>query len=550
MDIDPPASKPAAPNGTGAATAAAVALPPGFRLQEYTIESVLGSGGFGITYLATDRNLSCNVALKEYLPLDLAARVEGSTIRARSGAHVDQFEWGRIRFLDEARALATFNHPHIVRVLRFFQANGTAYMVMEYAEGENLHDWVKRHRPVQERRLLMLARSLLDGLRVIHDAGFLHRDIKPGNVHVRPDGNPVLLDFGAAREVAGKSDRELTAIVTPGYAAFEQYHSHGNQGPWTDLYAFGAVLYGMVTGQRPVEAPARLRNDPLAKAVDVADRQRYSESLLRAIDWALEPDERNRPQTVADFLAALPGGPATPGPITQRPGATFAPPTAGPQSVLAELDPETLKGLEDALASHLGPVASVLIRRTAKSVPSLEALRNALSVEIADERSRRVFLDRTGRLGREDSLRPARRPADASGPRTGPSQRLGAPTSRPPERSPSGPSMRSAPSGPAAPSSGPAAPASRPPVSASAASGPSGAAPIARPAAFDDAFLAAVETELAKHLGPLAKVLVRKMAGRARDKAELFLLLADNIQDPSQRKAFVRRSVAAFRENN
>jgi serine/threonine protein kinase len=551
MDQDPSEPKSDAP---APVAGQANTLPAGFRLQEYTLESVLGTGGFGVTYLATDRNLNCSVALKEYLPVDLATRVDGVSIRARTGGHVDTFEWGRIRFLDEARALATFNHQHIVRVLRFFQANGTAYMVMEYIEGENLHDWVKRHRPVLERRLLTLARPLLDGLRVIHEAGFLHRDIKPGNIHVRPDGNPVLLDFGAAREVAGKGDQELTAIVTPGYAAFEQYHSHGNQGPWTDIYAFGAVLYGMVTGQRPVEAPARLRSDPLVKAVDAADRSRYSEALLRAIDWALEPDERKRPQTVGEFLGALPGS-VTVGPITQRPAGGYGPSTPGPDSVLADLDPATLKGLEDALAAHLGPVASVLVRRTAKATPTLDALRTALSAEIGDERSRRVFLEKTGRLGREDSLRPSSRPASAPA-----SQMAGSPTgkagasqpwSQPSARAPTGPSMRAPVSAPGAPSgrppSGhPSAPPSRPPTT--------GAPPVSgtpvQAGVFDDAFLAAVEAELAKHLGPLARVLVRKMAGRARDKAELFLLLADNIQDPAQRKAFVRRGVAAFREGN
>lgn len=201
------------------------ALPLGFRLQEYSLDNVLGLGGFGITYLAADHNLNCKVAIKEYLPADQAVRDSTYSLSPISAEASETFQWGLTRFLDEARALATFNHPNIVRVMRFFEAHNTAYMVMELVTGDALGAWTKRHQPIDEARLMMIVRPLLDGLRVIHAAGFVHRDIKPGNIHVRDDAVPVLLDFGAARPLVSREGSEMTAIVTTGYAAFEQYHS-------------------------------------------------------------------------------------------------------------------------------------------------------------------------------------------------------------------------------------------------------------------------------------------------------------------------------------
>ena len=472
---------------------ASAALSTGHRLKEYSLDGVLGSGGFGITYLATDRNLKCQVAIKEYLPSDQAVRIDGTTIEPRPSVPLEAFQLGLGRFLDEARALATFNHPNIVRVLRYFKENGTGYMVMEFVTGSSLREWVKQHRPLSETQLLAIIRPLLDGLRIIHAAGFVHRDIKPGNIHMRTDTHPVLLDFGAARQLMSRTGRELTAIVTPGYAAFEQYHTHGNQGPWTDLYSVAALMYGLVTGQRPVEAPARVRNDPLVSALQAADRTLYSETLLRAIDWGLVTEEERRPQSVDEFAAKLPSpGTFVPAPA-ERP--VTAPPNAstGPNSGPPSMDPRILAQLEAALAHHLGPMAGVLVRRRAKACETVEGLRAALADQIDDEASRQHFMDRT------ESLIERKLPSASEG------TILAAGIASSPSNRPSG-------------------------------------------ARFDEAFLQAVETELALHLGPLARVLIRKYAGTARDRAELFLLLSDNIADASQRRAFIRKSVAAFKD--
>jgi len=175
---------------------------------------------------------------------------------------------------------------------------------MDYESGESFKDWLAARKTIDEALLLKMIMPLLDGLDVVHKAGFLHRDIKPANIYVRQDDSMVLLDFGAARHAVGSRSRSLTTIVTPGYAPFEQYHSHGKQGPWTDLYAFGGMLYWVITGAKPIEAPARIKNDALVPA-SRAGLGRYSPALLAAVDWALLPDENKRPQSVAEFKAAL-----------------------------------------------------------------------------------------------------------------------------------------------------------------------------------------------------------------------------------------------------
>lgn len=283
------------------------ALPIGYRLHEYRLDKVLGVGGFGITYLAWDTNLAKRVAIKEYLPAEFAVRVGEVTVQAKSAADRDDYRWGLERFMEEAQMLARFQHKNIVQVFRFFEAHGTAYMVMNYEEGESFADIVRRERSgFDEAGLLDLVLPLLDGLKEVHAAKVLHRDIKPGNIYIRDDGSPVLLDFGAARDQIGRKSRGLTSIVTPGYAPLEQYHTDGNQGPWTDIYAMGAILYQAVSGNLPPEAPARIRNDPLTGAAEIG-RGRYSESFLQAIDWALAVDEDARPQTVQEWRDALIG---------------------------------------------------------------------------------------------------------------------------------------------------------------------------------------------------------------------------------------------------
>ena len=199
------------------------ALRAGHRLNEYRIDRVLGQGGFGITYLATDTVLHRAVALKEYLPSEFAVRVQGATVSPRSRNQAESYRWGLDRFLDEARTLARFRHRSIVPVLRFFEANGTGYMVMEHEAGRPFAELIAGPGRLEPTRVVAVLSGPLGGLGLGPPAGFLHRDIKPANIIVRTDGSPVLIDFGAARQALRSNDRTLTSIVTPRYAPIEQY---------------------------------------------------------------------------------------------------------------------------------------------------------------------------------------------------------------------------------------------------------------------------------------------------------------------------------------
>ncbi|MHA1537723.1 MAG: serine/threonine protein kinase [Alphaproteobacteria bacterium] len=276
------------------------ALKAGTMLDVYRVEEVLGHGGFGITYLAEDIDLEKKVAIKEYLPVGLAIRDSSFSVHPQSSEAEKDYRWGLQQFLREAKTLAKFHHANIVQVLRFFKANGTAYIVMNFVEGESLHERMRKRKKIDEKELLSLIFPLLDGLEKVHETGFLHRDIKPGNIFVAKDGTPMLLDFGAARAALKDKGRSLTAIVTRGYAPIEQYSSRGNQGPWTDIYALAGVLYEIVTGKDPEEATDRVMEDPQVPAL-IAGKNRLSDTVLAAIDHALAVKPEDRPQSISEW---------------------------------------------------------------------------------------------------------------------------------------------------------------------------------------------------------------------------------------------------------
>jgi len=288
------------------------ALPPGSRLGEFEILRVLGVGGFGIVYLAMDHALERQVAIKEYMPASMAARGEGALVSLRSQAHVETFGIGLRSFVNEAKLLARFDHPSLVKVYRFWEANGTAYMVMPYYVGRTLKEERKALSGVPSDAWIRgVIDPLLGALEVLHNEDVFHRDIAPDNILLLPSGLPVLLDFGAARRVIGDRTQTLTAILKPNYAPIEQYADVGQlrQGPWTDLYALGAVLHFVITGRPPVPSAARAVHDdakPLAQ-LDEVQRGTIGQPLLRSIDWALAVRPSHRPQSVAQFRDALEG---------------------------------------------------------------------------------------------------------------------------------------------------------------------------------------------------------------------------------------------------
>jgi serine/threonine protein kinase len=275
-------------------------------LLEYRLESVLGSGGFGMTYLAYDTHLEIKVAIKEYLPVELAVRaLDGCIVPVSTGTEYN-YKWGLDRFLQEARVLAKFTHPNIVTVSRYFEANGTAYMVMNYESGVSLSQMFKRIPDPDEELLMRILMPLLDGLHAVHLAGFLHRDIKPSNIFIRDTGVPVLLDFGAARLAIGGATRTMISILTPGYAPLEQYSSDGNQGPWTDIYSMAAVVYRAVIGDNPPDAVTRLKEDPVMPYL-IGARNRFTTGFLHGINRGMEVDEKKRPQSVPEWKAMFTG---------------------------------------------------------------------------------------------------------------------------------------------------------------------------------------------------------------------------------------------------
>lgn len=287
-----------------------VTLPQSTVLEHYVIDRVLGQGGFGVTYMAHDTTLERTVAIKEYFPQMWASRA-GATVSAHPSAAKD-YDWGLKSFIKEAKTLARFRHPCIVHVNRIIEANGTAYMVLGYEEGDDFGKWLEKlGRPPTQGELDAIADNLLDALAVVHRNGILHRDIAPDNIKIRRDGTPVLLDFGAAREAIGQRTGTISAIVKHGFSPVEQYSSTGrNQGPWTDIYALGATLYKAVTGKTPPEASDRAGDDELVPT-HAAARGQFRPQFLAAIDHALRRNRTNRPQSVAEWRQALLGPPGS-----------------------------------------------------------------------------------------------------------------------------------------------------------------------------------------------------------------------------------------------
>ena len=298
------------------------ALPVGTHLAEFELLQLLGEGGFGIVYLAQDHSLQRRVAIKEYMPASLASRAGVLDVVVTSEKNRPVFEAGMDSFINEARLLAQFDHPSLLKVYRFWQANGTAYMVMPFYEGVTLKERLRQlGSPPDERWLMALLASLTDALKIIHAEHCLHRDIAPDNILMLADsGRPLLLDFGAARQVIGDATQALTAILKPGYAPVEQYAEVPSlkQGPWTDVYALCAVVHGAMMGSKPPVSVARTVADSYVPLLRSA-AGRYSPRFLQAIDDGLRVHPAERTASMGALRQALgidAGGPALPPPAS------------------------------------------------------------------------------------------------------------------------------------------------------------------------------------------------------------------------------------------
>jgi serine/threonine protein kinase len=307
--VSAPAVKP-----DGARCGSENCLPAGTRLADYEIVEVLGEGGFGIVYLAFDHSLHRHVAIKEYMPSALALRGNDAGVSLRAERHQDTFRLGLKSFINEARFLAQFDHPALVKVHRYWEQNRTAYTAMQYYDGRTVKDIVAHHpEQVDEAWCLRILTNILQALEMLYTMQIVHRDVSPDNIIVQANGDAVLLDFGSARQVIGDMTRGLTVILKPGYAPVEQYAGDASleQGAYTDIYALAAVMYHAITGQAPASSIARMIQDPLVP-LSVLAPPGYSAGFLAAIDQGLAVLAQDRPQTIDAFRARLGIAPGTP----------------------------------------------------------------------------------------------------------------------------------------------------------------------------------------------------------------------------------------------
>ena len=280
-------------------------LQSGTIIDQYMIERELAHGGFSSVYLARQLDDQVQVAIKEYLPRKLAHRTWNNVVVPNSDETRTLFLRGRVLFFEEASVLAKLKHHSIVDVINFFQANDTVYMVMTYDYGVTLDKIIKKKSlAITEPFLIAIFNQLLTGIGIIHKHDMIHLDIKPGNILVRSNNNPLLLDFGAIQKHSNKKKKNQTKVLTQGFSPVEQHKAKGQLGPWSDIYAVGASMRSCLDGKTPVAAPDRATKDTLVPAVK-AYKRKYPEYLLQAIDWAMEIEPEKRPQTVEELQQAL-----------------------------------------------------------------------------------------------------------------------------------------------------------------------------------------------------------------------------------------------------
>ncbi|PWF49273.1 serine/threonine protein kinase, partial [Massilia glaciei] len=291
------------PPGTGSENCLRI----GTRLDDYEITGILGEGGFGIVYIAFDHALQRSVAIKEYMPGALAARAGDQSVAVRAARHQDTFNVGLKSFINEARFLAQFDHPSLVKVHRFWEQNQTAYTAMRYYDGRTIKDIVA-HNPelVTDAWCRQVMRQILEALEMLYTMNILHRDVSPDNIIVQENGEAVLLDFGSARQIIGDMTRGLTVILKPGYAPIEQYSGDASlaQGAWTDIYALASLMYFAIVKEAPATSIARMVKDPTTPLAERAPAG-FGADLLAAIDKGMAVLPQDRPQSIDAFRAML-----------------------------------------------------------------------------------------------------------------------------------------------------------------------------------------------------------------------------------------------------
>lgn len=489
-----------------------LALPAGTTIESFEIRRVIGTGGFGVTYLGFDKDLERGVAIKEYCPQGIAERDDDqTTLLPASDEDNEMFRYGLGRFLDEARTLARFHHPSIVHVHRFLEANGTGYLVMDYEEGRSLWQVLLRQKILEEQDVMGILVPILEGLEVIHAQKYLHRDIKPGNIMLRDAGPPVLLDFGAARQALEQQGAALTVMLTPGYAPIEQYSSTDQQGPWSDLYAVGATCFHCMTGSPPVAATERLATfhglggDPVHRQLDDLDK-RYSPLLVDAIKWMLEATPAARPQSTSDVLRKVANLRTEAG----SPGGDELLTVMDTRAADFEKTPEITLALQSALEKSGVKVARKVVGPALTTATSYHEMVEFLAGFILDDTRQSVFLEHARTL-----------PAKVATQMVAPSvSDVGA---QPDSQWNSGPISRGQEFQDPGAISGP--PSSGPPSTQS----------------LRDEVIAHAERHLADFVGPIASVLVEQAASMASNRDEFYRMLAEELDSAEERATFLKR---------
>jgi serine/threonine protein kinase len=285
------------------------ALKSGTKVDDFIIDKVLGGGGFSIVYNAHHCETNKAVVIKEYMPQKLANRNANNHVASISSKELDSFNKGQKLFYQEASSLALLKHENIVNVITFFPANGTSYMVMNEVKGINLQNYIRKHKGnLSEKLLRIIFLNVLSALACIHEKKLLHLDIKPGNIHLRSGGFPLLLDFGAVRETEESRLYDSRIVATAGFAPIEQITERGHMGPWTDIYALGATIRSAIEAAAPPTSTERKQKDTMKPAIE-AFKKNYSQEFLQLLDWSMDVDPEARPQNcqiLMDKIKSLP----------------------------------------------------------------------------------------------------------------------------------------------------------------------------------------------------------------------------------------------------
>jgi serine/threonine protein kinase len=484
-----------------------LALPAGTQIDCFEIRTVLGTGGFGITYGAYDSRLERRVAIKEYFPSGLAFRgSNGTTLHLAAQTDGNAYEYGLKRFLEEGRVLAKFREPSIVRVTQFLEANGTAYLVMDYEDGEALSSHLERVVTLEENEIRDIVVPILEGLNVVHSKQFLHRDIKPSNIFLRKSGPAVLLDFGAARRALEEHGSAMTVMLTPGYAPFEQYSKGDKQGPWSDIYALGATMYHCIVGAAPTPATDRLTSiyddepDPVGVALKII-APRCSPVFIKTIEWMMKPHAKDRPQDAQAVLNVL-------APVHEREERKSPPEARTIMASDADIDillpegadetvfmprgigapfacsPDMVAALENVLEEFVGALARRVVAPAVPKATNFDELTSFLAGFILTDGSQARFVDKV------QALREAEREGALPGVSNGERKRI--------EAAPEEPRLE-----------------------------------------LGEEELKTAEKNLAHHIGPIARIIVRRAHAECATRDAFYDRLAEELTDPAERDEFL-----------